>query len=362
MDILYVGEDLLESQILRELAAKVVGHLPEASQKMILGEGVAAPPSANEEVIAAVGGADLIIVTISNYTMREALAASEAARTNKPLILVALGPRTWAKPEFTSLGKHVRAVFVADNDQAKEAKIHFPDSLVAVTGIPIYETFAFPKFSRQEVRTKLGIAENEKFVLLPGDKDLPSNIPLAVCVLEALRTLPRPESYRVILTIHPGHKPILGQQSATDLISVYEQAFQGRNSKSPITISCKGTPFGIGTPDMVPGADIVVGINSTVLVQAAYLRIPAVAMLLAGAFDYDVPQYNFNWWAPAENGAIMPIYNMSTGKMRSLLRSLCVHDTNAVRTMRGIQEHVYPKPKKIGASYDTMLGVLKPLF
>ena len=193
MDILYVGEDLLESQILRELAVKVVGHLPGASQKMILGEGVAAPPSANEEVIAAVAGADLIIVTISNYTMREALAASEAARTSKPLILVALGPRTWAKPEFTSLGKHVRAVFVADNDQARAAKIHFPHSSVTVTGIPIYETFAFPNFSRQEVRTKLGIAEDEKLVLLPGDKELTSNIPLAVCVQPPFAH-PRPQA------------------------------------------------------------------------------------------------------------------------------------------------------------------------
>ena len=359
MNITYVAEDFLESQILEELAEKASQMRLSFLQHVILGNGVKPSPNSPETIRAAVADADIVVVATSSCTVAEVIAAEEAVKLHRPLILVALGHRAWQNPDFAGVRNATRTLFVSDKEQATAAAHLFLNARIIPTGIPTYETFAFPKYTREEVREKLGIASDHKFILVPGDKDFTLNIPLAVCVLEALRTLPNPWSYEVILTIHPGHTPFPRQESSDELLAFYQSQFDCYNSKVHIRVSCKATPFGIGTPDMVPGADLVIGINSTVLIRAAYLRIPAIAMLLAGAFSYELPHENDGWWPPVDTGAIEGIYNMSSGALREDIRELCNPRSGTSLMRRHFQEVAYPAPQRVGSAYEKMIADLE---
>src|SRR3989344_610355 len=69
------------------------------------------------------------------------------------------------RPWFAEFRDKASFVFVINEKEAEEARRVFPKARVAVSGNPIWEDFCFPKFTKDEVRSKLGIAENEAVVL-----------------------------------------------------------------------------------------------------------------------------------------------------------------------------------------------------
>ena len=164
------------------------------------------------------------------------------------------------------------------------------------------------------------------------------------------------ESFKIIFTIHPGHVPLPGGAS---LLEFYQE-LQGYNPKVSIVPSCKATPFGIGTPDMVPGADLVIGTNSTVQIQAAFLGIPAIAVLLRRAFrGIELPQEPRGWWPPCDRGAIAPVYGVSSDETARLIATLLTAEGSA--PMRAAQKRFFPPFKKVGQAFERMGEAIRNL-
>ncbi len=356
-DFFLCAEDYAESLILQELAQELrkAGYTTE----ILCGNGVQPTSISKNEIREKVRNSKSTIVTASNYTVSEIFAAECAREEGKPLALIALGNNGWKNRDFTSLRNSVSLLIVGDEQEKKLAQAFFPSSQIVASGVPQYEEFAFPKNTREEVRQRLN-TKDEQLVLVVGDKTPSLNITLATVVTEALRDVATTssEKYKIIFTLHPGHTPL---PSNCGLIGFYEYAFL--DLALPIHVSLKGDPFGIGTTDMLPGADVVISVNSMALIQAACLRIPAISILLSGGFpNHSLPKDQFDWWAPIQTGAIAGVYNTDSNYLRRMLEVAFDPDPN-IRNMRiKVQERAYPRPNKIGQAYEIMLRSLETCF
>jgi hypothetical protein len=278
----------------------------------------------------------------------------------KELILVAIPYGSWQRPALKELREHVTRLFVLDDVQKELAQELYPNAEVFAVGHPEWETFFFPRFTREQVRATLGenakldLSPEHKLILVAGEKEIGLNITLGVCVIEAIRMLPNPEDYRIIFTIHPGHDPLPG---GADLREFYQHELGRYDERVKVTASCKADPFGIGTPDMVPGADIVIGTNSTVQIQAACLRIPAIGLFLRRAFrGQDLPEERGGWWEPANQGAIAAIYGPNADALAHLIEQFSL--LKRYGQIRHLQTRAFPAVERIGAAYEKMCAAL----
>lgn len=351
-----VAADFLESKLLQGLAEQL--H-PAVESRSHLGFGQLRPPVDQDDLKEEVKASDLVIVAISEYVHDEVLTAMLAKELGKPLVIMALGYSSWARPEFEPVRGYAKLLFVVDTEEAVQARILFPNAKVEVTGSPQWESFSFPTYARDEVRSRLGFTAQEKFVLISGEKEMGVNFPLAVCVIEAIRELPNPERYRVIFGVHSGHADYPGRSSGTSLFDLYRE-LETHEPRVHVRLSYKTEPFGIGTPDMVPGADIVIGTNSTVQIQAAFLRIPAIAILLRRSFRGRVlPEVHRGWWPPCDRQAVEPIYGLSSVRTRLLIESFSNFGGSTL--MRAAQERAFPPFTRVGEAFDKMKAeILQP--
>ena len=326
-----------------------------------LGDGKTPSPfkSKKDHLRSKVEESGVVILSASEFCEIEVCAGEYAIELGKPLVLMALFHGQLKKKEYAPFRQHISRVFVLDEDEAKTAQKLYPSAKVVVTGNPEWETFSFPIHTRDEVRNILKIASQEKFILVSGEKELMVNVPLAVNMIEAVANLPYPEQFKIIFTIHPGHMPLPG---GADLLRFYKE-LEEYHPKVSIRFSCKGDPFGIGTSDMVPGADLVIGTNSTVQIQAGYLRIPAIAILLRRAFrGIELPREHKEWWVPCDRGAIAPVYGLSSNKTTELITTLLSAETaEGFVPMLEAQKRLFPTFTKVGQAYEAMAKAIEKL-
>jgi hypothetical protein len=230
----------------------------------------------------------------------------------------------------------------------------YPNATVIPVGNPEWECLEVPLHPREEVRRILGVTPKERLILVSGEKSFRVNFPLAACLIEALCTLETPENYRLIFTIHPGHEPC----PEVDLVEMYQRQLRAYEPRVRVDVSCKAVPFGIGTSSMVAGADLVAATDSTLLIQAALQRIPAISVLLRAALGRPVPKEHKGWWAPVDREAVAGVYDLSATTTAKLISSLLTPDGFA--QMRAAQER-YFKPQKSGTSCAAMCEYLAML-
>ncbi len=133
---------------------------------------------------------------------------------------------------------------------------------------------AFPRFTREEVRNKLGILADEKLVLVPGGKLAGGNMVLLSMVIDALVSLTRRGGrFRLIFCVHPGDRTPYAVDSLTHKgIDFYEELLS--LSSIPSMVVSKNV---FTTSDMVPGADIVAEFGSSIGIESAYCDIPVIS-------------------------------------------------------------------------------------
>ncbi len=348
-----VAADFLESRTLQGLAG-ILG--PTFEQRSCLDFGQIRPPPLNLETD--IAASDIVVITVSNACGREVLAAKAAVEQRKLLVMVALGYQSWANEEFAAVRPFVRLLFVVDEEERQRAALLYPDATILVVGHPEWESFAFPTRTRDEVREILGIGPEQKFVLVSGEKEMGVNFALGACVIEALASLPRPEAFRLVFTIHPGHGEYPGRTANVGLIELYKE-LEAYDPKVHTSISLKTGPFGLGTNDMVPGADIVIGTASTIQIQAAFMRIPAIALLTQRAFrGREMPVKHAGWWPPVDKGAVAGIYGINSEQLANHIGSLLT--PNGFAAMRAAQERAFV-PAEVGSAYKKMKGGLMEL-
>lgn len=346
-----VAEDYLESNLMKKLAEQLQPTHRVVTQ---LSCGDTQSPALQEPLLQAVASSIFIAVCNSAFSRNELHAAACAIESGVPLVSVSLAYSSWNRSEFVWMRPHVRLLFVADEEEARLAAPLYPNARVVAVGNPEWEGLEVPPYPREEVRRMLEVTPEERLILVSGEKSFRINFPLAACLIEAVRQLENPEHYRLVFAIHPGHESHPG----VNLIELYQRQLQAYEPRVRVEVSYKMAPFGIVTSSMVAGADLVAGTDSTLLIEAALQRIPALSVLLRAALGRPVPQKHRGWWAPVDRGAVAGVYDLSTTTTANLISSLLT--PSGFAQMRAAQER-YFKPQKSGASCAAMCEHLQML-
>lgn len=343
--LMLVAGDYLESKILQSLGESLFS---ECQIWPVFNWGRSPKPDPGNTIENEVKQSDCVLVAMSESSKDEVRVGALAVMHGKPLVCSALGYRAWENKAFEELRAHVRLLFVLDEDEARCASALFPAAQIVAVGNPEWEGFGTPSRPRDEVRNILRIKPEEKLVLVSGEKQLRTNLPLAACVIEGLSMLPDRSRYRVIFTIHPGHAELRD----INILELYRKELVDYYPPVRVEVSCTVDPFGIGTPDMVAGADVVIGTNSTVQIQAAFMRIPTIAVLLHPAFaGRPLPLQRREWWTPVEKGAIGGVYDLSASALANQVEMLLA--PGGFEPMRYAQEK-YFKPLARGEACASM--------
>ena len=159
---------------------------------------------------------------------------------------------------------------------------------------------AFARFTREEVRAKLGINPEEKLVLAPGGKFAAGNMASWAIIMDALALLSG--SFQLILSTHPGDitPGAINPESLKNLKVLYDQEgrpvydqegkividttglkklplYEELVALSPVPTRVVGKDM-LTTSDLVPGADIIVEFGSSIGIEGAYQNVPVITL------------------------------------------------------------------------------------
>lgn len=227
----------------------------------------------------------------------------------------------------------------ADADAAREV---FQNAKLIGTGNPIHEEAAFPRFTREEVRTKLGITPEEKLVLVPGNKFVGGNMAMFAIVMQALLLLTKSgQSFQLIPSIHPGDEAPM-------------ELYRKLVSLSPVSTRIVDKDI-FTTSEMIPGADIIVEHGSSIGNEAAYQNIPIVSLGLEILFRSFEKESGSRVIEVVDYG-LSELVDINASKLANTIRKLLTDDGFA--QMKAQQQKLYPKPKERGAALRKMADAI----
>lgn len=194
--------------------------------------------------------------------------------------------RTWLQEQIAGAA----AFFVLNEDEAQKARERFPKLKVVASGNPVWETFAFPEKTDEEVRLSFAVQPSMKMVLVVGTKEPIINIALLAGVLE---TAAKFGVVRVFFSMHPGDQTP---------VAFYEPLVSWSGGQIQLV------PSNVMTgSDMVVGADLVVDSFSTVAIQAGFLRKPVITYLTELALVRLELITGSREWEPIKRGWVVPV-------------------------------------------------------
>ncbi len=235
-----------------------------------------------EEIARTAANADLVLLGMSSspeLAEPEIVAGNVARKAGIPYGFYGDIPRCWGRARsgvwFEELASSAAFYFGVTQADADEACEVFENAQLVGTGNPLREEMAFPRFTREEVRSQLKIAPEEKLVLAPGGKVASGNIASWVVLSDALTLLASEGTrFQVILATHPGDRTPYAVDSATQKeMRIYEELV--RFSPVPMRIVGKDA---FTTSDLVPAADIIVEYGSSIGIEGAYQGVPVVSL------------------------------------------------------------------------------------
>lgn len=324
-----VANDFGESGTLKLLKNEL--DTSETEVEAFLGNGQTPFPYPAKVVNETIAKSEIAVVTMSETSEAEVAAAQSAVKHGVSLALVALGSsfNAYRNEAFAPVREHAELLFVVNEEEARAAHELFPNTKIVPSGNPEWESFFMPALSREEVRKRLDLTDDMIFVLVVGDKKINLNRSLAMQTINAVRSHSYALPFSVIFSVHPGHEPLSGMdQTPTEheLVSFYQRLIEEYSPNARIGVSCKAHPYGIGTPQMIAGADIVIGGTSTELIRAACQRIRSIAVLTYEALG----STNELAWRPCDWGAIRPVYGQSSVHM--------AHNIAAILSEQGFED------------------------
>lgn len=236
---------------------------------------------ADDAILNEVDHAGLVLIGMSSnaeLAREELLAAAAANATGIPWGAYGDVPGCFARTAFwpAGLADNARFYLGFDEQDASLAKEKFPGATTFATGNPLREDMAFPKFTRAEVRGRLG-ASDEKLILLGGGKSVLSNMSRLSAVLEHVARISGDLKFMVVLSLHPGDRaPYAVDSVGGKGLGIYDEVMR----ESPVPLVIMGLAQGdLSTSEMIPGMDVVIaGLTGSTTVEAAFNRIPAICL------------------------------------------------------------------------------------
>ncbi len=266
--------------------------------------------------------------------------------------------RCWARARpgawFERLASNAKFYLGITQEDAGAAVNVFPNASCFVTGNPLREEMAFPRFTREEVRTKLNINPREKLVLAPGNKFAAGNFTSWTTIMEALSLLTKKNQYyyfQLILATHPGDRTPFAIDSTTQKeLKLYEELIKF----SPVPARLVGKEV-LTTSDMVPGADIIVEFGSSIGIEGAYQNVPVISLGFEVLFRRFEQVGGTRMLESVEDG----ISELVVGNVAHLADRISTLLTPVgFSQMRANQERMCPKPIKRDSALCSIANVI----
>lgn len=312
----------------------------------------------------------------------EIRAAEEAVKWNIPFGLYADTYGVINRGWLAHLRDKASFVFVINEEEGKKARGLYPNAKVVITGNPMWEDFCTPKLSREEVRQRLGVSDEQKMVLCSGGKNLAVNMLHWGGVIEAFSKKSAPKDYKVFLSVHPGDKPAeeikkiqkLVAESNLDLdkdvvdqlidrlVKTAEASYLAHyndlvrySKRVPVKVVTKDFMSG---PDMLPGADLVIESASTLGIEAAFQRIPVISSFWEVALARIEESCGSRDWELCDSGAALRV-DGDPNQLLYFIQDLLLSGSLANGFgMKERQAEAYPMPPEKGAAVRMMAETL----
>lgn len=304
-----------------------------------------------EEIALAASSTHVVLLGMSSSLelAQSEIAAGEAAKkAGVPYGFYGDVPRCWARARsgawFEQLAPGAAFYFGVTQADADAAREVFPNAQLIGTGNPLREETAFPSFTREEVRAKLNIMPEEKLVLAPGGKFAAGNMASWVIVMDALALLTaQGQRFQLVLAPHPGDRtPYLVDSATQEEMKLYDELISV--SPVPARIVTKDT---LTTPDIVPGADVIVEFHSSIGIQGAYQGVPIVSLgfeVLFRRFE----EASGTRTLEVVDGGVSELVVTGASELAETVKRLLT--PGGFAEMHAKQRELYPKPKERGAA------------
>ncbi len=349
--ILFVGRDAASSGCFIRLAP--VLEKQGYTVTMMVGNGKPLAAT-DDDIINAVKSADLVVSGMSSsaeLAKPEVLACQTAKEVHIPFGFYGDVPECFMRARagawFEPFALHANFYFSVNTEDAQAAKVILQNAKTFGTGNPLREESAFPKFTREEVREKLGVLPDEKLILVPGGKFVAANLATWTVVMDALHWLTAEGGkFQLVLTTHPGDRlPYCVDSSTEKPVQCYEELI----SNSPVSVELVAREV-LTTTDIVTGADLVIDYGGSTSINAAYQSVPLISLGF-GIWHKFFEKENGKITIPEAvvKGLARPA-NMEniTGAIRQMLTQ------EGFATMKAIQQQLCPKPTEQGLALKKM--------
>ncbi len=353
----FVGADAAPTNCFNLLESAFRSQANPPHINKIVGGGAPIPLS-DTEIVNAVGESDLLVLGLSsqaNSVKKELVAAHAAISAGVPYGFysdMALCPfRPWLQGVLAKGASFL--VGLLPDDTASLMSM-YPNAQYLSTGNPFRGDMAFPIFTRDEVRRKLGIQADEKLIIACGNKFAAGNFQVWGLLLEALESAEYREKVVVMIAPHPGDSTLRAIDSTTGSeLPLYRELL----AETSVRTLYRAMP----TPDAVAGADVVVDFTGDTSVRSAYQRIPLINITteaLLKRFEKETTSRDIE---TVKNGAGFHLPFFSATHLRDAIAQLLNKDSDMAIALREKQAVTYPIPANQHASHDALVGALTAL-
>lgn len=290
----------------------------------------------------------------ADHAAEEIAAGVLAFEKGKPFGFYADTFGAWQRSWFSELLPKASFLFVL-NDKEKEAAsyLHLRADAIVVAGNHSWEEASFPRYSREDIRAKLGIARDETMVFVAGHKSVPISAFLLMGVVHALN---QPEAkgrkWQIVFAPHPGDgvspntyaEPMLFTDIPVRIVSKTRTYLKKEvPGKEPELEEREG---GHSSSDLLPAADLLAESASTFCQAAAILRIPIVSFFSEISKKRNVSAFGRRDWEPVLQGVAREVYGDANKLAETMISELVPDSIRDLR--RRNQEQLYPGFKEKG--------------
>lgn len=349
--VLFVAQDAAPSRAFQRFAPA----LTEAGfgVELIVADGKTFP-TIDGGMSRKVGSADLLVIGMSSrpeYATDELFAAKQAIKSGVPLACYGDVPGCHVRHAFWGNDISRELSLYLGYNQAEEDGVRksFPNARFRAIGNPLREEMAFARYTREEVRLRLGVTPDDKVILVGGGKSPYSNMVRIGLVLETMNMLDefRKTPIKVLLSLHPGDKAP---------VSNYDEIVKESPVPFRIAESIKGK---FETSDMIGGADLVFcGLTGSTAIEAAYKRIPVIQT--GGEIEL-VKLFKETGSRTPEAVAVGASLFCNGGNCGlDLVRAMdLIWGTGVGASLMNDQASAYPIPQRVGQATENAVNVIR---
>ncbi|KKT41607.1 MAG: hypothetical protein UW30_C0006G0034 [Candidatus Giovannonibacteria bacterium GW2011_GWA2_44_13b] len=364
MKVVMVARDTAPSSAFKLVAEKLAGEV-----KTYLAGGGKSVLLPIEEIASSIRDADVLLSGMSSapeLVKEEIVAISAAHDANVPVVLYADTHNSVRRPHFESVRNKVSAMFVVSKKEAEDARKFFAlsEDRIILSGNPLVENAHFPKTTREEVRKRFGVRDDEKIILSSGYKFPSITLPTLIALVDAAAILEKRApglNLFVFASLHPGDDAWVADKSVYNRILDYflncKDVADLNNLRIKVTCSkAEKAEDKATTAELLPATDLLVTTLSTSDEEAACQRIPAIEFFTGLAMSRMEKNFSTRKWEKCEQGVAAAVY-YDTGELALLIENILSNGVSP--SMRLAQETHYPKPPYQGYAVDKIIEGLK---